>query len=1118
MADKICCGICARNITEKQKHLKCKICKQLVHLKCNKFDIADYNYFKSQEITNKNFFCMKCIGENIAFSNLNNNEYCISVTKGINTSLNRENEIQFTPTPAQQVLFDRLNSSINQISYDLNEDDDATAPLDCKYYNLEEFINAKFSPSKSFSIFHLNIHSIQLHIEEFRILLELIEFKFDVIAITESKLIDGVLPNIDINIDGYKTPINTPTKANKGGVLLYVSDELNPKPRNDLKIYKNKLLESAFIELINPRKSNDIIGVIYRHPSMDQNEFNDDYLKPLLDKISNEKNKNVYIAGDFNFDLLNSSTHDETSNFFNLMTSNYLLPLITLPTRINSINDTLIDNIFTNQYHPDVVTGNITTGLSDHLPSFMIIPKTNQNHLPKKHNIYTRNTKTFDRENFFLDLLEIDWDKTIAIERNDVDISFENYMHAINNLIDKYMPLKKISKKQYKRKFKPWITNGILQSIKRKNALFSKYVKSKNLDLKNALHDDYKVLKNRIILITRESKRNFYQNYFSENSNNLRTIWKGIKEVINIKTKNLDHPSCLQENNKTITDPTLVAETFNNYFSSVADSILSKRKYHGHKMFSDYLKTPNHTQFNMTLTDCDEICTIITELNSNKSSGPNSIPTEILKLMKHEISHPLSIIFNLSFSSGAHPKMLRLSKVIPIFKKGSRLLSCNYRPISLLSNINKILEKLVFYRLYKFLDLHNCLYSHQYGFREKHSTNHALIHITEKIRESLDNNKKICGIFVDLQKAFDTVNHNILLKKLDYYGVRGPANDWFRSYLFERKQYVSVLGFNSAFKIIKHGVPQGSVLGPLLFLIYINDLNICIQNSTVYHFADDTNLLNIQDDYKKLQKSINQDLKNLYMWLLANKISLNCSKTELIFFKKQATKIPTNIKIKINGTRLLPTNHIKYLGILLDETLSGNYHCKELIKKLNRANGMLAKARYYVPTSELISIYYAIFSSVMLYGSQIWGQTFSSSIEKIFKLQKNAVRLITFSEFRAHTDPLFKELNILKIRDSITLQNCLLVHDYLHKNLPANFENYFIAIKDLYHIKTKNSNSGLLFKPFVKTTRYGLNSIKHRSISSWNYYSKHLKNTDLFIVLRKDFKKLITDDFISSYT
>ena len=214
-----------------------------------------------------------------------------------------------------------------------------------------------------------------------------------------------------------------------------------------------------------------------------------------------------------------------------------------------------------------------------------------------------------------------------------------------------------------------------------------------------------------------------------------------------------------------------------------------------------------------------------------------------------------------------------------------------------MSNIDKLLEKIIHERTYSFLEKFNCFYKYQYGFRKGHSTNHALIEITEKIRKALDSRKFACGIFVDLQKAFDTVNHEILLEKLEHYGIRNISNSWFRSYLNNRKQLVSLNGVESETKTIKHGVPQGSVLGPLLFVIYINDLHNAIIHSQSYHFADDTHLLNINNSPKKVQKQLNIDLKLLCNWLLANKISLNSKKTEIIIFQKPGLKLGTGIYV-----------------------------------------------------------------------------------------------------------------------------------------------------------------------------------------------------------------------------
>ena len=329
---------------------------------------------------------------------------------------------------------------------------------------------------------------------------------------------------------------------------------------------------------------------------------------------------------------------------------------------------------------------------------------------------------------------------------------------------------------------------------------------------------------------------------------------------------------------------------------------------------------------------------------------------------------------------------------------------------------------------------------------------------------------------------------------------------------------MSILGFESKKSLIEHGVPQGSVLGPLLFLIYINDLNHAIKHSCVFHFADDTNLLNINHSFHIIQNQLNHDLKGLCLWLLANKISLNDSKTELIFFRKPLQAIPQNIKIRINGKKLYPTSSIKYLGIHLDEYLDGSSHCILLQSKLQRANGMIAKSRHFVNFAEIKSIYHSIFSSHMLYGCQIWGQTDNKYFNKIKILQNNALRLIAFADsFYDHVTPLYKQLNLLKLRDLVSLKNYLFIHDYFNDKLPECFSNFFFLTKDIHTYDTRNAAAGSLFLPDCDSVRYGRNSIKISSILSWNNFTKKFPEIDFLNFPRKTFKKLIVNHFLSSY-
>ena len=424
------------------------------------------------------------------------------------------------------------------------------------------------------------------------------------------------------------------------------------------------------------------------------------------------------------------------------------------------------------------------------------------------------------------------------------------YLDHINAILDIHAPYKKVNKHKLRFEIKPWITPALQKSITVKNNLLKKFINCNDSQTKEKLHARYKEYRNLLSTLLKRSKTNYYNHYFDTNWNNIKNTWKGIKSILSIKPYQSDIPKTLNANDGTITNPVEIANVFNSYFSSIASQTKVNIK-HSRKHFSDFLRNRAQNSFFLSSTDKDEIALIISSLDSTKSVEPNSIPTKILKLLKNDISCQLADIFNMSFTSGVFPSVPKLAKVIPVYKKDSKLDFSNYRPISLLSNLDKILEKLMYTRIVKFFNL---FYLLQFGFRQNYSTTHALISLTETIRKCLDEEKLACGIFVDLQRAFDTVEHDILLTKLEHYGVRGLVNDWFKSYLSDRKQFVSINGHDSNLVSLLYGVPQGSVLGPLLFLIYINDLNQAIKFCKVHHFADDTNLLHFSKSITRLKK------------------------------------------------------------------------------------------------------------------------------------------------------------------------------------------------------------------------------------------------------------------------
>ena len=597
--------------------------------------------------------------------------------------------------------------------------------------------------------------------------------------------------------------------------------------------------------------------------------------------------------------------------------------------------------------------------------------------------------------------------------------------------------------------------------------------------------------------------------------NNIKNTWKGIKSIITIKNLFSDIPKSLSSNGSTITNQVEISNVFNNYFATIAEK--TKENINpSHKHFSHFLKNRHHNSFFLSPTSKSEILSIISSLNSNKSVGPNSITIKILKLLKNDISSQLADIFNISFSTGVFPTILKVAKVVPVYKKDSKLDFSNYRPISLLPNIEKILEKLMYNRVYNFFTKNNLIYPLQFGFRQQYSTFHALISLTEDIRKNLDKGNVGCGIFVDLQKAFDTVEHDILLAKLEHYGILGISNEWFKSYLFDRKQFVSINGHVSNKASVKYGVPQSSVLGPLLFLIYINDLNHAIKFCKVHHFADDTNLVHFSKSANKLNKYINTDMKNLTNWLNANKISLNIKKTELVIFKHMNKKLEYPIKIKLSRKRLYPSKSVKYLGLKIDENLDWKVQTHDIATKLNRANVLLYKIRNYVSFNTLKAIYFAIFDSHINYANLIWGQNPNSKL-RVTTLQKKALRIINNQPKNSHSGPLFKQNNILKFEDKILIGNIIFVSKSINNLLPPIFKNWFIFCSEIHNYNTVSSSTDKLFKPSYRTDSYGKNSVIISAINCWNKTQNILDGQSLKSLYPSKIKNILTKRCINKY-
>ena len=447
-------------------------------------------------------------------------------------------------------------------------------------------------------------------------------------------------------------------------------------------------------------------------------------------------------------------------------------------------------------------------------------------------------------------------------------------------------------------------------------------------------------------------------------------MWIGIKIILTYKAKCNQIPTKVYNNSTDLTEPKAIANAFNQYFANIGNN-LAKSIPDSDSTPRHYLNNQSYDTFYLFPISASEIEAEIYQLNESKATGPYSLKTKILKLVKSVLSKPLEILFNTSFAKGIVPDRFKIPRVLPVFKKGLQTTMGNYRPTSLLSVFNRILERLIYNRLINFIEKMNIIYAKQIGFCSKHSTEHAILNIVANIHKGIENGKFSCGIFLDLSKAFDTVNHAILIKKLEHCGIRGLAKEWFISYLHNKKQFTSIGNTNSEELPISCGVPQGSVLGPLLFLLFINDFKNCTSSLDLHLFADDSNFFFSHKNLAQLEMIINVELVHVQTWLSTNKLSLNIDKSNYVFFHPPQKKVNISIKLNINDTSLKEKPCIKYLGIMLDSNLNWKSHVNCISTKIKRSICILSKMRYLVTLDVLINLYYTLIYPLVVWGKYI---------------------------------------------------------------------------------------------------------------------------------------------------
>lgn len=964
------CPSCSKFLSIHNRIMTCQSCKSICHSECAR-NVLTYNH------ATNSWLCKTCL-------------------------IDKDNRYNPFDNLKTKNKYDQFNiediDDIKTISKVLNASksyDSSTLKSTLKTLNSANNISILFN----------NIDGNSSNFDSFVAEIGQCDTDFSVIGIAETN-INEENKNL-YQMTGYSSEYNSKIRGKlKGsGLGIYVRENLQFSKVEKLCLCSEDI-ESLFIEITNTELT-QFIGVIYRPPSGSKANF----IRELEVLVKELPSDNVSIMGDFNINLLANATE-----FENTIYASNLIPTISIATHEKpGCLPTLIDNILTNSTDNLLVSGVLESRISHHFPIFCVLDcpiKTGKNKStsPPKYDYNSTNTESF--------LQELESKLSDLVFDYDNESSFNDFINSLNKCIESNFLVDEgsVSKSKRNRLMNPWVSNGIINSIQRKNLYYKKWKKSCVPKCKlgdEILYNTYKNFRFKLRKIIKAAKKSYYSKKFDNVKGNLKKTWELINELRG-KTKSNIKASFIIDG-KLVEDQREIANEFNTFFASIASKVNAKVysstliNQESNQNFTKYLRGSGSYGSSMFMTPCteDEIADIISSLENGKASDI-SIP--LLKKCSKLILGHLSNFYRSFLERGTFPEILKRGSITPIYKKADPRFLDNYRPVSTLPIFGKILEKILYQRLYSYFTSKGIIYENQYGFRKHHSTSHAVNYSVDHIIRELESKKHVIGIFIDLSKAFDTISHLKLLQKLQFYGVRGKSLDIFSSYLSDRKQKTNFKGSHSGDLPVKFGVPQGSVLGPLLFLIYINDIVNSSDQGEFVMFADDTNIFVSCDTEKEAYECANKVLNNVQEYMLDNMLHINATKSCFMHFKpnichdERLTSARTRgfsskFTISLCGQNLKCVKSVKFLGVIIDEDLSWDAHIDHLANTLNSSIVIIKRIRKFIPSVEYRKLYDALFASHLTYCISCWGGVANYKLSRLFSIQKRCIRLLFGKEF-----------------------------------------------------------------------------------------------------------------------
>ena len=829
---------------------------------------------------------------------------------------------------------------------------------------------------------------------------------------------------------------------------MYIRSDIPFSQRHDL---GSDDLEILCCDILLPKTRPIVVGTCYRPPK--QTDFIDK-LEELLFKIRTDSE--IYLLGDFNICFFQKYT-SFCKKYLDVLRMFNLKQLITAATRVTSSSSSLIDHILSNCCEKICQSGTISIGLSDHFLTYMT-RKVVKGQISKHNFVKLRSMKHYSKDDFNSKLSNKNWESVLSCL--DVEMAWDSFKDIFHSVLDIVAPLKEVRLKQ---RTEPWMNSDILQNIRHRDETLNKFRKSKDPDL----YKEYCKLRNMVQRETRISKRDYLANKIEENVGNSKKLWNQLKKLGYSSKKKENSSVVLEIEGETCFDPKKVANCFNNFFTTVASNLVDKLPPSFNLFNSDSSrfqefyagKNVEPDEFILAPVSEDFIYKELCKLNPSKSTGTDNIPARFVKDAASVLTKPILHIVNLSIDQDLVPNDLKNARVVPLFKKNKRCEVGNYRPVSVLSVISKILERAVYTQLEDYLIKKKLMFDFQSGFRSNFSTDSCLTYLTDYIKSQTSKGLYTGMLMLDLQKAFDTVDHDILCKKLKAMGIKSV--DWFRSYLSHRNQIVQVNDTVSDPSLVTCGVPQGSILGPLLFLCYINDMELSISHdSKLLLYADDSAILYSHKDPKVISEKLGFELEMCSKWLIDNKLSLHMGKTECILFgsKRKLRKV-SDFSIECNGHTIKAQRSVKYLGLNLDDQLSGEAIVNSIVQKVNGRLKFLYRQCSFLEEKLRKSICSALIQCHLDYACSSWYSGLNKQLKKKLQIcQNKTVRFIKNLGPRSHIG--FSELDSLKMLNvDFRVKQLRLshVHKINNETGPSYMSEHFIKTSEVHHHFTRNS-------------------------------------------------------------